>query len=113
MHALMSSHVVCACMQNKQELVPPQLPSQPKPKPPSPKPPSRMARIVADAPVSLRVRATLDGNAKDFNGASVSSIDEVEILLDESVQGTLFHYIKAGRKKGFIKADYVEEMCAV
>ena len=69
-----------------------------------------MARIVADAPVSLRVRATLDGNAKDFNGASVSSIDEIDILADESVQGTLLHYIKAGRKKGFIKAEYVKEM---
>ena len=58
----------------------------------------------------LRVRATTDGGTKDFNGAVVWSPDEVEILTSEVKEGITFYYIKAGRKKGFINAAYVEEL---
>jgi hypothetical protein len=50
----------------------------------------------------------VEGGAKDFNGAIVAKGDVVEILPSESSEGTEFHYIKIGRKKGFIKAAYVE-----
>ena len=66
--------------------------------------------MVADAPVTLRVRATLDGGPKEFNGAIVMKDDDVEILMTEEAEGTKFHFIKSGRKKGFIKADYIKEM---
>jgi hypothetical protein len=91
-------------------------PLQPAPEPtpePTPVMAVRMAKVVADQPVSLRVRATTDANAKDFNGAVVSSPDEVEILASEDKEGSTFYYIKAGRKKGFIKAAYVQEISAV
>ncbi len=71
---------------------------------------TRNAQVIADEPVCLRVRATVDGGAKDFNGASVSKGDMVEILCSETTETIEFHYIKAGRKKGFIKAEYLEEM---
>ena len=74
-----------------------------------PKEPRRPARVIADEPVSLRVRATLDATPKDFNGALVSCHDDIEILMDETVGATQFYYVKCGRKKGFIKADYVAE----
>ena len=65
-----------------------------------------MGTVVADAPVSLRVRATLDSNPKDFNGALVSCLDDVEILMSETVEGTVFYYIKAGKKKGRLHQRY-------
>ena len=83
------------------------LPQKPEAPPPQPETPRRMGTVVADAPVSLRVRATLDSNPKDFNGALVSCLYDVEILMSETVEGTVFYYIKAGKKKGFIKADYI------
>ena len=68
-----------------------------------------LATVIATEPVALRVRATTDGGSKDFNGAVVSKPDEVEILASEEVGGISFYFIKAGRKKGFLKAAYVAE----
>ena len=67
-----------------------------------------MATVIATEPVALRVRATTDGGSKDFNGAVVAKPDEVEILASEEVGGVSFYFIKAGRRKGFLKAAYVK-----
>ena len=98
---------MCVRAQKKRAEPEVSLPQQRESPPPEPETQQRKATIVADAPVSLRVRATLDSNSKDFNGALVCRLDEVEILMSETVEGTVFYYIKAGKKKGFIKADYV------
>ena len=39
----------------------------------------------------------------------VSKDDEVQILLSETTEGIEFHYVMVGRKKGFIRAAYVNE----
>ena len=52
----------------------------------------------------------INSNAKDFNGAMVSKDDEVQVLLSETTEGVEFHYILVRRKKGFIKAAYLEMM---
>ena len=49
------------------------------------------------------------GPRTSINGAVVAKPDEVEILAAEEVGGVSFYFIKAGRKKGFLKAAYVAE----
>ena len=81
---------------------------------PQPKPAeealTRQAKVVAEGITELRTRATLDGSAKDFNGAMVSKDDEVQILLSETTEGIEFYYIMVGRKRGFIRAEYVNDV---
>ena len=101
-------------------------PAKPPPaKPPAAKPPAavapakvpltttpsstrRLGVVVADAPVSLRIAATLSTLPKVFNGATIFQGDEVEIMLEEDKESTAFYYIRDGRKKGFVKAEYVK-----
>ena len=107
---------------------PPAKPPPAKPpaaKPPAAKPPAavapakvpltttpsstrRLGVVVADAPVSLRIAATLSTLPKVFNGATIFQGDEVEIMLEEDKESTAFYYIRDGRKKGFVKAEYVK-----
>ena len=73
----------------------------------APRMPATLRRHHRRRVIELRHRATSSVNRKDFNSVVVSPHKEVTVLLTEYEGDTAFHYVKYGRRQGFIKAKYV------
>jgi hypothetical protein len=71
---------------------------------------AQLAVVRSEDQRELRKCATQSAAKSVFNGALVGPGDEVEILLTEEAEGITFYHIRCGRKKGFIRAEYVELM---
>ena len=70
---------------------------------------SQMAKVVAaaesnDASIWLRLLACEDA---PLNGAQVDVGETVEVLDRTDTQGTTWVWVKAGRKKGWVRSEYV------
>ena len=59
--------------------------------------------------VELRHTNTIGAKKSDFNSVTLAAGDCVDILLSEQAEdGTPFMFVKVGRKKGWVKASYVQ-----